>query len=323
MRLTDPLVLIPVAVFLGVLVGSLGLIFFLRFRAERKRLVGKIRESGFESFPYGVPEDGTLTTEKKGVLARVLEKALAPIGRKIAPRKDEHVTELRKSFLRAGYRGDYMIPIYFGAKIACAVLLATLYHFLNSYYLHITSFNYNIALTVLLAVFGYSIPAFWLSFKTAKRKKKIFEGLPDALDMMVVCVEAGMGLDAAIHRVSEEISLEHKVISDEFKLVGLELRAGKMRRDALRSLAMRCDHEDVSSLVALLIQTDKFGTSVAQALKVHADAMRTKRFQLAEELAMKIPVKLVFPLVLFILPSLFVVVVGPAAITIYRNIVSR
>ena len=157
----------------------------------------------------------------------------------------------------------------------------------------------------------------------SERQRKILEGFPDVLDLMVVCVEAGMGLDAAIFRAGKEIELKNRVISEEFKLLSLELRAGKSRQDALRSLAMRVNLEDVNSLISLLIQTDKFGTSVAQALRVHSEAMRVKRFQMAEEIAAKLPVKLVFPLILFIFPSLFVVLLGPAMINIYRILLPR
>ncbi|NIM99593.1 MAG: type II secretion system F family protein, partial [candidate division Zixibacteria bacterium] len=153
-----------------------------------------------------------------------------------------------------------------------------------------------------LAIAGFYVPDLWLRIKIARRRGKIAKGLPDALDLLVVCVEAGLGLDTAINRVAEEIKLGHKVLSDELKLLTLELRAGKSRRDALKNLALRIDWEDIKSLVTLLIQTDKFGTSVAQALRVYSDALRTKRYQRAEEIAAKIPVKLVFPLVFFIFP---------------------
>ncbi len=136
--------------------------------------------------------------------------------------------------------------------------------------------------------------------------------------MLVVCVEAGMGLDAAISRVGEEMQLTHKILSDELNQVTLELRAGKHRQEALRNLAQRTDLEDLASLVSLLIQTDKFGTSISQSLRVYSDTMRTKRFQRAEEIAAKIGVKMSFPLILFIFPSLFVVIMGPAMIRVYR-----
>jgi tight adherence protein C len=185
------------------------------------------------------------------------------------------------------------------------------------------SYQVATAVGVATALFGFYLPNIWLRYKTDKRKEKLLEALPDALDLLVVCVEAGMGLDGAINRVAQEIKLKCSELSEELTFLNLELRAGKPRHDALRNLALRSDLEEMKSLVTLLIQTDKFGTSIAQALRVYSDSYRTQRFQRAEELAAKIPVKLVFPLVLFILPALFVAIVGPAAIRIYQNIFSR
>ena len=162
------------------------------------------------------------------------------------------------------------------------------------------------------------LPDYYIYRATKARKNKIFEGFPDALDLMVVCVEAGMGLDSAIKRVGDEMALKNKVLSEEFRMLSLELRAGKPRADALRNLAMRTDLEDVSGLVTMLIQTDRFGTRVSQALKVYADTMRSKRFLRAEEMAAKIPIKILFPLVLFILPALVMTMVGPGIIRVYR-----
>jgi len=175
-----------------------------------------------------------------------------------------------------------------------------------------------VLLTVLAALIGFYLPVLWLRIRIARRKEEILRGFPDALDLLVVCVEAGVGLDAAINRVGEEMRLSNKVLSEEFRLLSLELRAGKLRRDALRNFALRTDLEDVSSFVTLLIQTDRFGTSVAQAVRVQSDFMRNRRHQRAEEMAAKLPVKLVFPLILFIFPSLFVVILGPAVIRIFR-----
>lgn len=145
-------------------------------------------------------------------------------------------------------------------------------------------------------------------------------GLPDALDLMVVCSEAGVGLDATINRVGEEMRLNNKTLSDEFNLMSLELQAGKPRRDALKDLATRTGLEDVTNLTSMLIQTERFGTSISQALRVHSDSMRVKRSQRAEEIAAKLPVKLLFPLIFFIFPSLFVVILGPAVIRIFRTL---
>jgi tight adherence protein C len=169
-----------------------------------------------------------------------------------------------------------------------------------------------------LTVIGFYLPNLWLSLRISSRREQLLVGFPDALDLLVVCAEAGMGLDAAIKRVGDEVKLSSKVISDEFKVLNLELRAGKSRRDALKNLALRTDLDDINSLVTLLIQTDKFGTSVAQALRVHSESMRAKRGQRVEEMAAKLPVKLLFPMIFCIFPVLFLVTIGPALIQVFR-----
>ncbi len=169
------------------------------------------------------------------------------------------------------------------------------------------------------AVVGFYLPNLYLLIKTLDRKERIQKGLPDALDLMVVCVEAGSSLDAAITRVSEEMRLDNKVLSEEFKFLTLELRAGKSRKDALTNFAQRANLDDVNNLVSLLIQTERFGTSIAQALRVHSDFMRVKRFQKAEEIAAKMPLKMIFPLVLFIFPFFLLIAAGPAVIGIYQS----
>jgi tight adherence protein C len=169
-----------------------------------------------------------------------------------------------------------------------------------------------------LALIGFYSPTIWIRSKIAKRKDKIFKGFPDMLDMLVVCVEAGVGLNSAIYRISEELKFSYTEISEELQILNWELKAGKPRREALKNLAMRIDLEDVKNLVTLLIQTERFGTSVAKALRVYSDTMRTRRFQRAEEMAAKIAVKLLFPLIFFIFPSLFIAILGPAIIQVIR-----
>ena len=171
---------------------------------------------------------------------------------------------------------------------------------------------------VFVALLGFYLPDIWLRQKTDKRRENILKALPDALDLLVVCVEAGMGLDSAINRVAEESKDSGPELSDELHFMTLELRAGKPRRKALKNLASRIDLDEVSSLVTLLIETEKFGTSMADALRVYSDSYRIQRHQRAEELAAKLPVKLLIPLGLFIFPALFVVILGPAFISIYR-----
>jgi tight adherence protein C len=170
----------------------------------------------------------------------------------------------------------------------------------------------------LAAAIGYLLPGMFLSRKIEARKREIREGLPDALDLFIVCVEAGCGLDQAIVKASDELGLTYPSLAYELRLITTEIRAGKPRIEAFKNFAARTKVDDVQSLVALLVQTDKFGTSLAQALRTHADTSRTKRRQDAEERAGKLGVKLVFPLVLFLFPALYVVILGPAVITFLR-----
>jgi tight adherence protein C len=225
--------------------------------------------------------------------------------------------------VRAGYYGKNDPVVLYGSKTVMAVLLLFIFVIIRFTALPALPAQKFLALLMIFAIAGFYLPDYYLYRRTRDRKRKNFEGFPDALDLMVVCVEAGMGLDAAIKRVGDEMTLKNKVLSDEFRILSLELRAGKPRADALRNLAMRTDLEDVSSLVTLLIQTDRFGTRVAQALRVHSDAMRTKRYQRAEEAAAKLPVKMVFPLIVFIFPSLFVTIIGPGIIRIYRTLLTH
>ena len=161
-------------------------------------------------------------------------------------------------------------------------------------------------------------PASFLSRQTEKRKRQIQDGLPDALDLFIVCVEAGCGLDQAIVKASEELDITYPALTHELRLITTEIRAGKPRLEAFKNFAARTQVDDVRSLVALLVQTDKFGTSIAQALRTHAETSRTKRRQRAEERAAKVGVKLVFPLVLFLFPAFYVVILGPAVIQFIR-----
>ncbi len=241
-------------------------------------------------------------------------------GEAIRPKLDTNVSRTKKRLVSAGYQGENDAVAFFGAKAVLAGVLLSAFLLIKLIALPAMPAQKFLALTLLSAVIGFYLPDYHLYRRAKEKKARIFEGFPDALDLLVVCVEAGMGLDAAIKRVGDEMALENKVLSDEFRMLSLELRAGKSRSDALRNLAFRADLEDVSSLVTLLIQTDRFGTQVAQALRVHSDAMRTKRYQRAEEAAAKLPVKILFPLVFFILPGLIITLLGPAAIKFYRVI---
>ena len=167
------------------------------------------------------------------------------------------------------------------------------------------------------------LPKFVLYILVKRRKEKVFLGMPDALDLMVVCVEAGLGIDQTLRKVSEEMTKSHKVIGEEFSIANQQLQFGRSRSEVLLALGFRSGVDDLKQLAAILIQADKFGSSIAAALRVQSDSMRIKRRQIAEEKAAKTAVKMIFPLVLFIFPGIFVVLVGPAGISMYRNMLSK
>ena len=240
------------------------------------------------------------------------------VGDRFKPKDEEQVSHIETLFLNAGLRSRNAVVLFFGARVLlAAVMLCSFMLVKLSAGVRLTVPN-TFVLASITTLIGFYAPNVWLSRKIARRWEKIILGFPDALDLMVICTEAGMGLDAALKRVGEEMRLSNRVLSDEFRLLNLELRAGKSRTSVLRSLARRIGLEDIDSLVTLLIQTEKFGTSVGQALRVHADAMRTKRMQKVEEVANKLPVKLLFPTVFCIFPSLFLIILGPAFIAILR-----
>jgi tight adherence protein C len=232
------------------------------------------------------------------------------------PHSEKKLSMVRRALVKAGYRGADAPLIFCGLKLYVAILVPVVYAALRT--LAMRALPATVFVFVLLAVVGFYAPDIWVRMHIRRRRQKVFEGFPDALDLMVVCVEAGMGLDAAIHKVGEEIQLTNRVLSEEFKLLDLGLRAGQSHQLALLSLSRRVDVEEVNNFVALLNQTEQFGTGIAQALRVHADAMRLKRWQFAEEKATKLPVKLLFPLLFFIFPSLFVVILGPAIIRLMK-----
>jgi tight adherence protein C len=215
--------------------------------------------------------------------------------------------KLQRRLVTAGFRAHEAIAIFFGIRLGCALL---------AFALTATPilFHPNLPMALGACALGYLLPSMALGRLAKRRQHRIRLGLPDALDLLVVSVEAGLGLDQAIQRVGEELAFAHPDLSDELRLINFELRAGKGRVDALRNLAERTGVDDVQSLVAMLVQTDKFGTSVAQSLRVHSDTVRTKRRQRAEEAAAKTGVKMVFPLVFCIFPAIWVVTIGPAAI---------
>ncbi|UCF79873.1 MAG: type II secretion system F family protein [Candidatus Eiseniibacteriota bacterium] len=236
-----------------------------------------------------------------------------------APRGQEKAQpRIQRLLTFAGYRRENALRVYRGAKIFLAMVFFFLYIPVGAWLGQSSAGVLQVG--AIVAIVGYIVPDYWLRYAAQRRQKNIVRHLPDALDLMVVCVEAGLGLDAALSRVASEMNLASPALSSEFLQVTQETKAGKPRAQALRDLTTRTGVEDLSSLVAMLVQTDRLGTSVAQALRVHADSVRTRRRQRAEEAAAKTTVKLVFPLVLCIFPALLVVLLGPAVIQIIRAV---
>jgi tight adherence protein C len=238
-------------------------------------------------------------------------------GERLQGRRTDNAST-KRFLVQAGYRNPMSVAYYWGTRF---VLMAGLGAG-ALLFLPVTGIGFLTSAFAALwfAALGWIAPTFYVGAKVKRRQKEIVKALPDALDLLVVCVEAGLGLNQAIVRVSEEIDHVSALMSEQLALVNLEIRAGTPRDEALRNLGERTGVPDVQSLVTMLIQTDRFGTSIAQALRVHADTMRTKRRQRAEEAAAKTTIKLVFPLVLFIFPTMFVVILAPALIRIVRTL---
>jgi tight adherence protein C len=243
---------------------------------------------------------------------RLFHQALDPLSRAM-PHSPGEVSRTRAWLMQAGYRESEHLTIYFAVQAVGALGLLVLVMFTG-----IGFQRGGLALFFIAPILGLFLPRFVLKRKIRNRQRRIQLALADGLDLAVICIEAGLGLDQAIQRVSNDLSHSHPELSDELSLVNLEMRAGKPRAEALRNLAARTGVDDVRALVAVLLQTDRFGTSIAQALRVHSDALRTERRQRAEEAAAKTSVKMVPILVFFMLPTMFFVCVGPAVIQAIR-----
>lgn len=255
--------------------------------------------------------DKRTESENPGLAVWVVEQ----IGEKV-PINPEDAAVLRRDLIMAGYRTEAAVPIYLGSRILCCALLVVLAMLFRN---NITSNAIlSVVIPVAAAFLGYFGPSFFLDSLISGRQERIRLGLPDALDLMVVSVEAGLGLDQAIQYVGRELMTTHVDVSEELQLVNLEIRAGKRRTEALRHLADRTGEPEMRKLVAILIQTDRFGTSIADSLRTHSDFMRTRRRQEAEERAGKVGVKLVFPIFFLILPAMLVVAAGPGMLQVFK-----
>jgi len=265
-----------------------------------------------------VKPEATITGESAPQWVEKFIAVASPIAKLSVPAEGWEKSTLRTRFMNAGYREGSVVSLYFIAKSLLAILFAAVFFVYMGFTGKSMSTTHFLLIMLTAAGLGYYLPNVFLARRIESRQREIFESFPDATDLMLVCVEAGLGLDAAIIRVSEEMRLKSQVLADELHLVTLELRAGSTKEQALKNLAMRTGVEEVDSLVAMLVQAERFGTSIGDSLRVYADELRTKRRLRAEEAAAKIPLKLLFPLIFFIFPSLLLVLLGPAFIQIYR-----
>ncbi len=297
-------ILISCALFLllAILLSLVGMKLYIRPREAMERVAGT------------TPEHHEIAPTHPSLVFRDLMKRLGTL----VPVSPKDVTVMQRRLIRAGYRKDNALKVLYGAKLILGVLLPAAVFFMISK--SDADPGNKTMYVVASATIGFFGPNEFVRIAAKKRQKQIQRGLANALDLMVVCVESGLGLDQAILQVAKELEKAHPEITQEFAIVNFELKAGKRRAEALRNLADRTAVEDLKKLVAVLIQADRFGTGIAQSLRAHSDYMRVQARQVAEEKAAKLGVKLVFPIFFCILPSLFVVTVGPVAMKIIREL---
>jgi tight adherence protein C len=296
--------------FFGVVLLVFGIFYLLGRRSSAEERLEKL-----------VPQKVSPLLKKPKLLDNGSEgfvtKFTKPFHVLISPRSGDLTKKTRLHLIQAGYRSTIAFHNFIALKIVCLVLFPSIYLASRFFY----SFSFQVLLLVLLlAVIGFGLPDTILGHIIRSRQHRIIKALPDALDLMVVCVEAGLGLDMTFKRVGDEIRPICSDLSNEFNLTNLEIRAGKDRSECFKNMAIRTGVSEVGNLMTILTQTSRFGTSLAKALRVHSDAMRIKRRQIAEETAAKSTVKLIFPLVVFILPAIFVVLVGPGVIRIAKTL---
>jgi tight adherence protein C len=291
-----------------VFTGLLAFILFLgyRFYARPGRIFEQLGGPATLPYPQLELHDGDLP-----VVVSLIEQ----LGRAV-PASEGDVSAVRGDLIAAGYRTENAVWVYFGLRaisVAVVVLLALWFR---------SSLTSNPVLAIVIPVAagfaGWFLPSFVLDHLVSARQERIRDGLPDTLDLIVVCVEAGLGLDQALQHVSRELMDVHVDISQELEIVNLEIRGGKRRIDALRGLSVRTGEPELSKLVAVMVQTDRFGTSIADSLRTHSDFMRVRRRQEAEERAAKVGVKLVFPIFFLILPAMLIVVAGPGLLQVFK-----
>ena len=314
------LLIIAIITFLFIFLLIFGIMQYINFSQAKKKLIKKVQDAEYVDSFMDLKESVRGRQESS---ARSSTDWLKPLGKYFVNERSDEYSRVKLNLLRAGINNEELIPNYWGLKCFLGILLPLLFFLLRITVFKVVQPNMTMLICIVLAIAGFYLPDLFLQIKISRRKDKIAKGIPDALDILVVCVEAGMGLDGAMNRVADELNLNNRPLSEELKLYNLELRAGKSRPDALKNLALRINIEDIKNFATLLIQTDKFGTSIAQALRTYSDTFRTKRYMRAEEIAAKLPVKLMVPLIFCVFPALLVVLMGPAAIRIYHTLVQQ
>jgi tight adherence protein C len=286
-----------------------------RMAAGNPRAIERLAEL---KSPHGRRNAGDNSALKKSdPVTKMLEKASPAFAKPLQPKTAMELGKLKSKLSYAGFRGESAGSIFLGLKFAG---LMTGLFLGGGTLLSLKGMSQN-SLVFSMGIAGllFYLPDMVVGFMGKKRKQAVFHALPDALDLMVVCVEAGLGLDQAMRKVAEELKKAYRILAEEFALCNFQLQMGRPRSEVLHELGARTGVQDLRALSGVLIQAEKFGSSVAQALRVQSDSMRTRRRQMAEEKAAKTAVKLIFPLVIFIFPGIFVVLVGPAAITMVRE----
>ncbi len=316
----DPVTITSIAIFISVTAVAWVVIGRIsgedKPRAEARLDMMRNRRSG----PQLDEDPDDKAFRKNEALAAVLEKATQPLGETVSG-DEKSMGQLREKLVNAGFRRESAPVVFKGLQkilTGPGLLIGGVFGMLAD------GLSQGLVLKAAAGiVIGFIIPKLILEQLVKRRKEKIFLGMPDALDLMVVCVEAGLGMDQALRKVSDEMLKSHLEIGEEFSIANQQLQFGKSRSEVLQALGFRSGVDDLKQLTAILIQADRFGSSIAAALRVQSDSMRIKRRQIAEEKAAKTAVKMIFPLVLFIFPGIFVVLVGPAGISMYRNLLSE
>lgn len=298
-----PLYVVITLVFLG----TAAVLFLLIYMLTPKKTV---LEERLEGLAQGTEELTILEKPPTG-----LRKFLGRVGAGVPIRIQDYGKYTRR-LIAAGIKKE-RLPVYMGVRVLMAILLAVVYLMVYGVPLE-KDYTSRVVFAAIFAIIGFLLPSYWLSRRVKKRQLQIFHDLPDVLDLMTVCVQAGLSIDAAMIKICEDPHFQKSPLIDEMKIALQETRAGKQRSEALREMGERSMVDDLRALSGMLIQTERLGTSLAQALLVHADSLRTKRRQIAEEAAAKVAIKLLFPLVFFIFPALLVVILGPAVLRIIK-----